>query len=253
MIFSRVYGKGAPLVIIHGLFGMSDNWNTLGKRFAEKFNVHIVDLRNHGRSFHSNDFSYNFMAEDIEKYIHSLNLDNPIIIGHSLGGKVGMNLALRSNIKFRKLIVVDIAPKKYSVDFYKNILEFLSSISIKEFSSRVQIDKLLSSEIKDFSVRQFLMKNLYRDTNKQFNWRFNIMVLKEKLYNISGVDFLDKKINIPTLFLSGARSNYINEDDKQLISNYFVNYQIYTIANSGHWIHAEQPELFYNSVISFIN
>jgi len=253
MIFSRVYGKGTPLVIIHGLFGMSDNWNTLGKRFAEKFNVHIVDLRNHGRSFHSNDFSYNFMAEDIEKYIHSLNLDSPIIIGHSLGGKVGMNLALRSNIKFRKLIVVDIAPKKYSVDFHKNILEFLSSISIKEFSSRVQIDELLSSEIKDFSVRQFLMKNLYRDTKKEFNWRFNIMVLKEKLDNISGVDFLDKKINIPTLFLSGERSNYINEDDKQLISNYFDNYQIYTIENSGHWIHAEQPELFYNSVMSFIN
>ena len=253
MIFSRVYGKGAPLVIIHGLFGMSDNWNTLGKRFAEKFNVHIVDLRNHGRSFHSNDFSYNFMAEDIEKYIHSLNLDRPIIIGHSLGGKVGMNLALRSNIKFRKLIVVDIAPKKYSVDFHKNILEFLSSISIKEFSSRVQIDELLSSEIKDFSVRQFLMKNLYRDTNKEFNWRFNIMVLKEKLDKISGIDFLDKKINIPTLFLSGERSNYINEDDKQLISNYFDNYQIYTIENSGHWIHAEQPELFYNSVMSFIN
>ena len=253
MIFSRVYGKGAPLVIIHGLFGMSDNWNTLGKRFAEKFNVHIVDLRNHGRSFHSNDFSYNFMAEDIEKYIHSLNLDSPIIIGHSLGGKVGMNLALRSNIKFRKLIVVDIAPKKYSVDFHKNILEFLSSISIKEFSSRVQIDELLSSEIKDFSVRQFLMKNLYRDTKKEFNWRFNIMVLKEKLDKISGIDFLDKKINIPTLFLSGERSNYINEDDKQLISNYFDNYQIYTIENSGHWIHAEQPELFYNSVMSFIN
>ena len=253
MIFSRVYGKGAPLVIIHGLFGMSDNWNTLGKRFAEKFNVHIVDLRNHGRSFHSNDFSYNLMAEDIEKYIHSLNLNRPIIIGHSLGGKVGMNLALRSNIKFRKLIVVDIAPKKYSVDFHKNILEFLSSISIKEFSSRVQIDEILSSEIKDFSVRQFLMKNLYRDTKKEFNWRFNIMVLKEKLDNISGVDFLNKKINIPTLFLSGERSNYINEDDKQLISNYFDNYQIYTIANSGHWIHAEQPELFYNSVISFIN
>ena len=253
MIFSRVYGKGAPLVIIHGLFGMSDNWNTLGKRFAEKFNVHIVDLRNHGRSFHSNDFSYDLMAEDIEKYIYSLNLDNPIIIGHSLGGKVGMNLAFRNNIKFRKLIVVDIAPKKYSVDFHKNILEFLSSISIKEFSSRVQIDEILSSEIKDFSVRQFLMKNLYRDTKKEFNWRFNIMVLKEKLNNISDVDFLDKKINIPTLFLSGERSNYINEDDKQLISYYFDNYQIYTIANSGHWIHAEQPELFYNSVISFIN
>ena len=160
MIFSRVYGEGKPLIIIHGLFGMSDNWNTLGKRLAKNFNVHIVDLRNHGRSFHSNDFSYDHMADDIEKYIQLVNLNTPIIIGHSLGGKVAMNLGCRSNIKFSKLIIADIAPKKYSMDFHKNILEYLSSISIKEFSSRVQIDEILSLEIKDFSVRQFLMKNL---------------------------------------------------------------------------------------------
>ena len=252
MIFSRVYGEGQPLIIIHGLFGMSDNWNALGKRFAEEFNVHIVDLRNHGRSFHSDDFSYNDMAEDIEKYIQSANLENPIVIGHSLGGKVAINLCCRKKIEFSKLFVVDISPKSYSIDFHKNILEVLNSISIKDFSSRAEIDEALSLDIKEVSVRQFLMKNLYRDQNKQFSWRFNIKVLKEKLDNISGAEFLQESIDTPTLFLKGEMSNYINEDDEKIISTYFINYQLNTIVGSGHWIHAEKPELFYNYVMKFI-
>ena len=252
MIFSRVYGEGQPLIIIHGLFGMSDNWNALGKRFAEEFNVHIVDLRNHGRSFHSDDFSYNDMAEDIEKYIQSANLENPVVIGHSLGGKVAINLCCRKKIEFSKLVVVDISPKSYSIDFHKNILEVLNSISIKDFSSRAEIDEALSLDIKEFSVRQFLMKNLYRDQNKQFSWRFNIKVLKEKLDNISGAEFLQESIDTPTLFLKGEMSNYINEDDEKLISTHFINSQLNTIVGSGHWIHAEKPELFYNYVMKFI-
>ena len=252
MIFSRVYGEGQPLIIIHGLFGMSDNWNALGKRFAEEFNVHIVDLRNHGRSFHSDDFSYNDMAKDIEEYIQFANLVSPIIIGHSLGGKVAINLCFRKNIEFSKLVVVDIAPKSYSIDFHKKILEVLNDVSIKEFSSRSEIDEVLSVDIKDFTVRQFLMKNLYRDQNKQFSWRFNIKVLKEKLENISGAEFLQESIDTPTLFLKGEMSSYINEDDEKLISTHFINSQLNTIVGSGHWIHAEQPELFYNYVMKFI-
>jgi len=252
MIFSRVYGEGKPLIIIHGLFGMSDNWNALGKRFAEEFNVHIVDLRNHGRSFHSDDFSYNDMAKDIEEYIQFANLVSPIIIGHSLGGKVAINLCFRKNIECSKLVVVDIAPKSYSIDFHKKILEVLNGVSIKEFSSRSEIDEVLSVDIKEFSVRQFLMKNLYRDQNKQFNWRFNIKVLKEKLENISGAEFLQESIDTPTLFLKGEMSSYINENDEKLISMHFINSQLNTIVGSGHWIHAEQPELFYNYVMKFI-
>jgi len=121
MIFSREYGHGEPLIIIHGLFGMSDNWNSLAKQFAKEFNVHVVDLRNHGRSFHSNDFSYKYMSEDIENYIDVKGLHKPIIIGHSLGGKVAMNLCTRFAELINKLIVVDIAPRYYSVDFHKNI------------------------------------------------------------------------------------------------------------------------------------
>lgn len=252
MIFSRTYGEGIPLIIIHGLFGMSDNWNTLGKKFAENFNVHIIDLRNHGRSFHSDDFSYELMAEDIEKYIEHFGLNKPTLLGHSLGGKVAMNLCFRNSLKYSKLVVTDIAPRVYGVDYHKNILRILNSISIKEFSSRSQIDLALSSEIKEFSVRQFLMKNLYRDQNKEFSWRFNIKTLKEKISNISGAEFMQQNTEIPALFLKGEFSNYINQEDERLISKYFVNSKIKTILNSGHWVHAEQPEQFYKSVIEFI-
>ena len=252
MIFSRTYGEGIPLIIIHGLFGMSDNWNTLGKKFAENFNVHIVDLRNHGRSFHSDDFSYELMAEDIEKYIEYFGLNKPILLGHSLGGKVAMNLCFRNSSKYSKLVVTDIAPRVYSVDYHKNILQILNSISLKEFSSRSQIDLALSSEIEEFSVRQFLMKNLYRDQNKEFSWRFNIKTLNEKISNISGAEFMQKNIEIPALFLKGELSNYINQEDELLISKYFVNSKIKSILNSGHWVHSEQPEQFYKSVFEFI-
>ena len=252
MIFSRTYGEGIPLIIIHGLFGMSDNWNTLGKKFAENFNVHIVDLRNHGRSFHSDDFSYELMAEDIEKYIEHFGLNKPILLGHSLGGKVAMNLCFRNSSKYSKLVVADIAPRVYSINYHKNILQILNAMSIKEFSSRSQIDLALSSEIKEFSVRQFLMKNLYRDQNKEFSWRFNIKTLKEKISNISGAEFMQQNTQIPTLFLKGELSNYINQEDELLISKYFVNSKIKSILNSGHWVHAEQPKQFYKSVFEFI-
>ena len=252
MIFSRTYGEGIPLIIIHGLFGMSDNWNTLGKKFAENFNVHIVDLRNHGRSFHSDDISYDLMAEDIEKYIEYFGLNKPILLGHSLGGKVAMNLCFRNSSKYSKLVVADIAPRVYSIDYHKNILRILNLISLKQFSSRSQIDLALSSEIKEFSVRQFLMKNLYRDQNKEFSWRFNIKTLNEKISNISGAEFMQQNIEIPALFLKGELSNYINQEDELLISKYFVNSKIKSILNSGHWVHAEQPGQFYKSVFEFI-
>ncbi len=252
MIFSRTYGEGIPLIIIHGLFGMSDNWNTLGKKFAENFNVHIVDLRNHGRSFHSDDFSYDLMAEDIEKYIEYFGLNKPILLGHSLGGKVAMNLCFRNSSKYSKLVVADIAPRVYSIDYHKNILRILNLISLKQFSSRSQIDLALSSEIKEISVRQFLMKNLYRNQNKEFSWRFNIKTLKEKISNISGAEFMQQNTEMPALFLKGELSNYINQEDERLISKYFVNSKIKSILNSGHWVHAEQPGQFYKSVFEFI-
>ena len=163
-----------------------------------------------------------------------------------------MHLCFRNPKLYSKLIVVDIAPKKYSIDFHKNILEVLTNLSLQDYSNRAEIDNVLSVEINDFAIRQFLMKNLYRNEIKEFKWRFNILTLKEKLDNISEIDFSNNQIDIPTLFLKGELSNYIVDDDKQIISSFFSDNQIKSISNSGHWVHAEQTELFYKNVMDFI-
>lgn len=252
MIFSRIYGVGRPLIIIHGLFGMSDNWNTLGKRFAKNFNVHILDLRNHGRSFHSNEFSYDILSQDLKVYIEDNNLDNPILLGHSLGGKIAMHFCFNNIISIERLIVVDIAPKIYDVDFHINLLKILQGLSLGDFQSRGEIEKELSRNIKDPAIRFFLMKNLYRDKNRYFNWRLNIDGLLNRLHEIQGADFLDNSIDIPTLFIKGDRSEYINNDDKALIRDHFNNVIFKTINNAGHWVHAEQTDLFYEEALAFI-
>ena len=251
-MFSRIYGVGRPLIIIHGLFGMSDNWNTLGKRFAKIFNVHILDLRNHGRSFHSNEFSYNILSQDLKVYIEDNDLENPILLGHSLGGKVAMHFCFNNIISVERLIVVDIAPKRYDMDFHINLLKILQGISLVNFQSRGEIEKELSRNIKDSAIRFFLMKNLYRDKNRYFNWRLNIDGLLNRLHEIQGADFLNNSIDIPTLFIKGDRSEYINNDDKALIRDHFNNVIFKTINNAGHWVHAEQADLFYEEVIAFI-
>ena len=252
MMFSRIYGVGRPLIIIHGLFGMSDNWNTLGKRFAKNFNVHILDLRNHGRSFHSNEFSYDILSQDLKVYIEDNNLDDPILLGHSLGGKVAMHFCFNNIISVERLIVVDIAPKRYDVDFHVNLLKILQGLSLGNLQSRGEIEKELSRNIKDSSIRFFLMKNLYRDKNRCFNWRLNIDGLLNTLHEIQGADFLDNSIDIPTLFIKGDRSEYINNDDKELIRDHFNNVMFKTINNAGHWVHAEQDDLFYEEALAFI-
>ena len=252
MIFSRIYGAGRPLIIIHGLFGMSDNWNTLGKRFAQNFNVHILDLRNHGRSFHSNEFSYNILSQDLKVYIEDNDLENPILLGHSLGGKVAMHFCFNNIISVERLIVVDIAPKRYDMDFHINLLKILQGISLVNFQSRGEIEKELSRNIKDSAIRFFLMKNLYRDKNRYFNWRLNIDGLLNRLHEIQGADFLNNSIDIPTLFIKGDRSEYINNNDEKLIRDHFNNVMFKTINNAGHWLHAEQSDLFYEEALAFI-
>ena len=140
MMFSRIYGNGQPLIIIHGLFGMSDNWNSLGKSFSKNYNVHLVDLRNHGRSFHDEIFTFEAISEDLKNYIAHHDLQHPIILGHSLGGKVAMHFCFKNKSLVSKLIVVDIAPKSYSIDFHRNILTTLIDFQLNDFKSRNEIE-----------------------------------------------------------------------------------------------------------------
>ena len=251
-LYSKIYGdKGRDLIIIHGLFGMSDNWNTLGKKFSKYCKVYLIDLRNHGRSPHSNDFNYDVMCQDILEYIVENNIVEPIILGHSLGGKVAMKLAFTHPDKIEKLIVADIAPRQYKSDFYKNLLATLYKLPIQDFEKREEIDNLLSSFYKDKGMRLFILKNLYRNEKKEFAWRFNIDVLLEKVSGIQDAIFISGKLNVPTHFIRGGNSDYINSSDEILIEKHFADFSICTIEGSGHWLHAENPERFYDEVMGF--
>ena len=191
------------------------------------------------------------MSTDLLNYINQNNIIQPIIIGHSLGGKVAMNFAFNYPEKVQELIVADIAPKIYSVDFHRNILQHLLDLNLNNFNRREEIDRALSINISDISIRLFLMKNIYRDESKNFKWRFNIQVLFDQLENISSADFLKGTCDIPTCFLRGGKSNYITEEDIINFSKNFSDFNVVTIDNAGHWLHAEYPDKFYNEVINF--
>ncbi len=249
-LYSKIYGNhNQDLIIIHGLFGMSDNWNSLGKRFSKYYKVHLIDLRNHGRSPHSENFNYDIMCEDILEYVIDNHITNPIILGHSLGGKVAMKFAFTYPDRAKKLLIADIAPKKYNTDFFQKLLQVLHELPLENFDKREEIDSVLAANYKDKGMRLFLLKNLYRNEKKKFDWRFNLDVLLEKVTNIQQADFIKGVCNIPTHFIAGGNSNYITTEDKIIINSHFSESTITTIDGAGHWLHAEKPEKFYTEVL----
>lgn len=251
-LHSKIHGdKGKDLIVIHGLFGMSDNWNSLGKKFAKYCRVHLIDLRNHGRSPHAEDFNYDVMCGDLLEYMEEHNIQKPILLGHSIGGKVAMKFAFTYPEKTEKLIVVDISPRRYNTDFVQNLLQTLYNLPLEGFEKRKEIDSILSSTYKDKGMRLFLLKNLYRNENKEFAWRFNIEVLLETVSNIQEADFVKGVCNVPTHFIRGGNSNYITTEDELIINKHFSAFSIATIDGAGHWLHAENPERFYDEVIGF--
>jgi len=251
-LYSKIYGeKNQALIILHGLFGMGDNWNSLGKKFSKYYQVHLVDLRNHGKSPHSENFNYDVMCDDILEYIIANKITDPVILGHSLGGKVAMKFAFTHPNKIKKLIIADIAPRRYNTDFFLSILETLHKLPLENFEKREEIDEVLANTYNDRRMRLFLMKNLYRNEKEEFNWRFNLNVLLKKISNIQQADFITGICDVPSCFIAGGKSDYITTEDKLIISSHFSNFSISTIDAAGHWIHAESPEKFYAEVLKF--
>jgi esterase len=250
----RKYGEGQPLIVLHGLFGQSDNWNTLAKRFGENgFQVYTIDQRNHGLSPHSDVWNYEVMADDIKEFIDAHNLQNPILLGHSMGGKTAMFFALKYDGIIDKLIVADMSPRKYE-PHHDIVLDGLNAVDFSKLNTRKEAEAVLSEYISDFGTKQFLLKNIYwEDTAaNKMNWRFNLPVIT-KNSNETLVAVPKRTSNVNTLFLKGEKSNYINEAiDIPEIKERFPNYKLQIIANAGHWLHAEQPEAFYQAVIDFI-
>jgi esterase len=252
MLYSKIEGQGKPLLILHGFLGMSDNWKTLGTKYAaEGFQAHLLDLRNHGRSFHSDEFTYRAMIEDIYNYCKENNLQNIDLIGHSMGGKVGMFFAMTHPEMLDKLVVADIAPRYYA-PHHEDILAALNAVDFTKKPSRSDVDAIMQQHVPDFGTRQFLMKNLYWQTPEQLAFRFNLPVFNKEIDTIGEALPPNSVFEKPTLFLRGSNSDYIKDSDVADIKHHFPNAQIDTISNAGHWLHAENPTEFFEKTVAFL-
>jgi pimeloyl-ACP methyl ester carboxylesterase len=249
-LFSRELGEGDPVVVLHGLFGSSDNWLTQAKLLGNHYKVYSIDLRNHGQSPHSDDFDYPAMVGDLHEFINDKALQNPVIIGHSMGGKAAMNFALAHPDKLSKLIVVDIAPKAYNLEHY-TIAEGLKAIPVDKVASRNEAEEILSRHVPEPDVRQFLLKNLQRKSGGGFSWKINLPVISDKLANVGADLQFPGKFDKPTLFIRGARSRYIADSDWHRITEIFPNAELKSM-ETGHWVQAEKPQEFADAVVQWL-
>ena len=251
-LHSIILGEGKPLIILHGFLGMSDNWKTLGKKFAEDgFQVHLIDQRNHGKSPHSDEFSYSSMAQDIVEYCKQHDLKDIFLMGHSMGGKTAMLTACENEKLVKKLIIVDIAPKYYA-PHHQQILKGLTALDNAQLSSRGDAEDFLGDYIKEPGVKLFLLKNLYWKTKEKLSLRMNLDVLKEKINNLGEALYSGATYNGPVLFIDGEKSDYITEADHKLIKEHFPEAEGATISKAGHWVHAENMKDFYVRVSEFL-
>lgn len=242
-LFHRHYGEGTPVIILHGIFGISDNWVSIGRRIAERFSVFILDQRNHGQSPHSDYFTYPAMVEDLREFIDEHDLEHPVIIGHSMGGKVAMNFALEYPQEVEKLIIVDISPRAYpGRQVHQRMLEAMLAVNFDEVKTREEIDQLLQSAIESKRIRQFILKNLQRVNKDRLGWRLNVKSLNENLFNAFEGVAMGRQYTGPTLFVRGGASDYISQIDLPLISSLFPNAEVKTIPGASHWVHADAPD-----------
>jgi esterase len=250
-LFYRKIGEGKPVIILHGVFGSSDNWFTTSKMIADAgFSVYTPDVRNHGQSPRSEAFSYDLMAADLAQFIDDHQLEKPIIIGHSMGGKITMQFAMLYPEKFSKLIVVDIAPRFYPAH-HGHIIQGLSSIDLTTLKNRQEAENQVLSYIPNVGERQFLLKNLYRNEAGKFEWRINLPVIAKEIYQVGSELHDTRIINEPTLFIRGSESGYIHEEDIQQIKSIFINAEIETIEGASHWVQADKPKEFVACVLKF--
>ncbi len=251
----RESGQGAPLVILHGLFGTLDNWQTLARRWAEVgYRVISVDLRNHGRSPHSPEHTYTAMAEDVLGLFDQLGLGpDTTLLGHSMGGKVAMRFALDYPNRLSKLIVVDIAPRASDMRHQDEILAGLNAVDFTQCNGRQAADDALARHISNFGVRQFLLKNLYRQDDNSFAWRINLPVLTAEMAAIGTEITGTQPFLKPALFINGGTSDYIDATDKlHGIPALFPNSQVATVLDAGHWVHSEKPDEVFGLVQDFM-
>lgn len=252
MLYFKKLGEGSTsLLILHGLFGSLDNWITLGRRYAEHFTVYLIDQRNHGRSPHYDRMDFDVMANDLAELMEHENIETSILLGHSMGGKAVLNFVRVYPEKTEKAIVADIAPRKYAPG-HSAIIEALQSLDIGSLETRQDAEEALLPRIEEFGVRQFLLKNLKRKKEGGFEWKMNLEGIVNSYQNITTDVPINTEFDRPILFLKGENSNYISDEDEQQILTEFINADVQVIAKSGHWLHADNPDDFFDVSLNFM-
>ncbi len=252
MLNYKTFGQGPPLVILHGLFGTLDNWQTLARRWAEEHTVFLVDLRNHGRSPHLDAMTYPLMAADLKTFLEEKFVFQTHLLGHSMGGKVAMQFALDYPDMMEKLVVVDIAPKPYNHG-HNAVFDAFNAVDPATLTDRSEAEELMRPHVPEDDVRLFLLKNLSRSKDGGFAWKMNLAVIERDYpHIIAGMNEDATAFEGPTLFVRGADSDYVSDGDLPAIHRFFPAATLETIAGAGHWIHAQQPEVLYEMVREFL-
>lgn len=247
----REYGTGQPLIILHGLFGQSDNWNTLAKQFAEKnFRVFTIDQRNHGLSPHSEVWNYDAMAEDLMEFINEHHLQKPILLGHSMGAKTVMFFEKKFPNIASKLIIADMSAREYP-PHHADVLDALNAVDFSAIKTRKEAEAVMNTFISDFGTKQFLLKNIYWKENDAMDWRFNLSAISKNYDNVL-VAVPPYTSQTETLIIKGEKSYYVEQNDMQDFETRFPNCKLVVINGSGHWVHAEKPKEFFDAVLQFI-
>jgi esterase len=245
------FGQGRPLVILHGLFGSSDNWTGIARRLMDSFRIFAVDLRNHGLSPHAAQMSLPTLAGDLVEFWEAQALESAAVLGHSLGGKVAMQFALRHPDRVEQLVVVDISPRAYPAS-HEEILRALLALDLASFQTRRQIEDALAPAIPDLAVRRFLLKNLGRNPSGALDWKINLRGIADNYLRLTGAVTGSAPFTKPALFLRGGKSDYIGAADVPLIRQWFPRAEIQTIPEAGHWVQAAAPEEFVRRLRNFL-
>jgi esterase len=252
-LFYRKTGTGNPVLFLHGLFGSADNWLTIANGLQDSGRLYLLDMRNHGRSPHSDIFDYEAMAEDIYEFLADLNLRQVSLVGHSMGGMTAMKFALNYAHRVDKLVIIDISPRPYPIH-HQEIITSLSAIDLNHLKNRKQAEDQLSLSIQHPALRQFLLKNLFRTTDGKYSWRLNLPVIARNLFRLGeGIQTEQQSFGRPCLFIRGALSDYIRVEDQPNIKKLFPQAEIITVENTTHWLPAENPTAVISAIKSFLN
>jgi pimeloyl-ACP methyl ester carboxylesterase len=264
-LFHREYGNNGPvLVILHGLYGASDNWVSIARQLETDYRIYLIDQRNHGQSPHSAIHDYESMADDLLEFFNDKGIEKAHLAGHSMGGKTAMRFALQNPGRIHKLVILDIAPKSYAsfsnyaqiTNNHQLIIDSLLNVNFQGINSRQDIDEQLSINLTDAKLRQFLLKNIVRKKDGTYHWRLNLPVIKNTLEQImDGFSQLNPDechVKLPTIFIRGEKSGYVMDEDTLIMRKFFKDAEMVSIPNAGHWLHAEQPELLIKTLAYFL-